>query len=87
MAATGITIATVQAQLAQIQTAIQAILLTGESYVRPGLSITRAQLPALQKREQYLIATLNRADGGIIAAGEIGGGAFPNPETETWEGR
>ena len=73
-----------KAQLTQIQTAINAILLTGASYVRPGFSLTRANLKDLQTREQYLVRSINRDAGGVLAVGEVAGTAYPYPGQDTW---
>ena len=59
-------------QLLAIQTAITNILTTGQSYVRPGLSLTHANLKDLESREQTLIRGIQRAEGGIITVAEVG---------------
>lgn len=73
MADTGITVETLKTQLAAVEAAITDILTTGQSYVRPGLSLTRADLKGLQDREQYLIRSIQRAEDGIIAVSEVAG--------------
>ena len=84
MGSTNVTVDQLKTQLDQIQTAIQAILLTGSSYVRPGLSLTRANLKDLQSREQYLVRSINRDTNGVMAVGEVAGTAYLYPGQDTW---
>jgi len=86
---TGITVEQLKTQLASVETAINNILTTGQSYVRPGFSLNHAALPSLQDREQYLIRAITRASQGIMAVVEIKGNGgssaednFVNPNSE-----
>lgn len=47
--------------LAAVQTAINDIMLTGQSYTLDGQTITRADLGKLQEREQLLLKRIARA--------------------------
>ncbi len=71
MADTGITVEALKTQLAAVFKSITDILLTGRSYVRPGLTLTRESLDSLQQREIYLVNAIKRATDGMIAAGEV----------------
>lgn len=47
-------------QLEQVQAAITAVLTKGQSYTIDGRTFTRADLGALQEREQYLMPLAQR---------------------------
>jgi len=74
MADTGITVDQLKARLTQVQAAITAILTTGASYQRPGLSLTHAHLPDLRSERQYLIRQITRQDTGAISVSEVSNG-------------
>jgi hypothetical protein len=74
MSVTGITVDQLKVEITSVRTTITAILLTGSSYVRPGFSLTRANLKDLQAREQYLIRSIIRDSNGIMSAIEVSGG-------------
>jgi len=84
MAATGVTVADMQAELLLIRTAISDILKTGQSYNRQGLSLTHANLGELRKSEQFLIRSLTRSDGGVVAVIEAEGSQYQGGTT-SWE--
>ena len=87
MADTGISVSDLKAELTKLRQTISDILTTGQAYSRPGLSLSRANLPALQNREQYLIRSITRATDGMFAVGRVSGPAdgqagdtFDNPD-------
>jgi hypothetical protein len=75
---TGITTDQLRAELTVIRSAINSILLTGQSYVRPGFSLSRANLADLQAREQYLAQSITRSEDGMISVGAVGGTVYPD---------
>lgn len=60
------------ARLAQVQAAISAILTGGhQSYTVDGRSVTKLDLPQLQREESRLIGKMNRAArGGAFSRGD-----------------
>lgn len=57
------TIQTAQEQLAAIDKAINAILVTGQEYRHEGRTVRRADLAVLQRRRDQLMAELDAAAG------------------------
>ena len=62
----GLTIADIKAELQEIRTARSAIYKSAQSYSRPGLSVTRATLDSLSKRERELLNMLRSDTDGIL---------------------
>ena len=85
MGNTGISVDMLKAQLLAVETAITNILTTGQSYVRPGLSLTRADLDKLTQREKLLSAWITRAQDGIFAVGEVAGTVYPYPGEDAFD--
>lgn len=62
--------ATLAAQLANVQAAIEAIETGAQSTAVDGQSLTRADLRTLYAREERLLNKIDRADRGRITAAE-----------------
>ena len=74
MADTGITLDSLRAQLAAVQSAITAMLTTGKSIVRPGLSYTRVEMRDATKLRQELVRQIQRSESGAVSVSEVGPG-------------
>ena len=83
MANTGITVDDLRAELKQLRQTISDIETAGQSYSTLGRSFTRANLPAVQKREQFLIRAITRETDGMIMVGRVAGSA-DGPTADDW---
>jgi len=70
-------IKTVAEQLEEVQAAITAVLLN-QSYTLDGRTVTRANLDALQKREEYLTRRYNASTGNrpVLATMDLTGAGY-----------
>ena len=66
---------TVREQLIEVQSAISAVM-TGQKYDIAGRSLTRADLDALQKREEWLLKKANAGGLDIIPGSKTTKGAY-----------
>ena len=71
-------LATLKSQLENVQTAIKAVLLTGQSYNRTGFGLQRASYKELKQSEKDLKASINRAEGNGVSVPEFRQGASSN---------
>ena len=74
MADTGISLDSLRAQLAAVQSAITSMLTTGKSISRPGLSYTRVEMRDATKLRQELVRQIQRAESGAVSVSENGPG-------------
>ena len=70
--------------IAQVDQAIEDILLTGQSYSRPGLTLTRANLPDLEKLRKRIIGDDARSSSGSGAALISDFSGSPGSESSEW---
>ena len=71
-------ILTTEAQLEQVQTAITAVLTGNQSYTLDGRQVSRANLDALQRREEQLLRRYNSEQGNrpVLTAVALGGAGY-----------
>jgi len=72
-------IKTTEAQLEEVQAAITAVLTGNQSYTLDGRTVSRANLDALQRREEQLLRRYNSEQGNrpVLTAVSLGGAGYP----------
>ena len=66
---------TIREQLEEVQTAISAVM-TGQSYSIAGRDLTRADLKALNEREEYLLKRAENGELDTIPGTKLSKGAY-----------
>ena len=66
-ASTGVPVVQLQAQLAAVMANITAMLTTGKSIQRPGLSYMRVEMKDAEHLRDYLVRQLAREDSGAVS--------------------
>ncbi len=71
--------------LTEVETAIRAILTTGISYTRPGLSLTRSDLNSLRELRKTLIREAAKSsDEGMSSIPDFSAGSGVESEADEW---
>jgi len=77
-------VSTAELTLGEINQAIRKILLTGQSYSRAGLTLTRANLPELRALRKEIIRETNRKSDGISSVSDFSRAAGGSTESDEW---
>ena len=78
----GLTIDDLKAELKAVRQARMDLYAAGQSYNRPGLSLMRANLDSLAKREQQILSMMLKMSDGIAAVNDTTSNNVGGPRSD-----